>query len=1011
MKKALLFFILFSSVMYAADTADIIWTWGNGKSIAAILSFIYYLVNIDTMAILIKYSAIIGFFVITMRELARGTAFTPQAYTLKIGFFFVAIYIIVNGFLTVSRDDQHKVYILSANELSAASWAKCRPVNGSNDCYAPIAIKLLYTAATNIERSGIGMMESAMMDANALTYSFSRMGLGFGFSFYDTVSKNKGDPYTYNTFMEYYENCIIYDLADGTKTVDGLYKSNDLSNYILSTNSRLTNVYSASNPSGTLKTCYEVSSQNLWGNITCQNTASKVQAKSKGTASSEGTTDDICEAAQNFGQTMFNSTKDASAQIEQRTIMNLTNEAIVNSAVASGIDPNTLAYGTAMADREQTAKWMTMGIMAKEWIPSIRGMTQGIALGLTWALAILSIMTANPAPYIGSVIGFQVTLTVWSFILALINFMTIDRMTDVLPNIFISDLGNVDQMTLWSQPTFDEENQKALAFLGYMAVASYGVAQGLVKIGGNALASLGSAIGQLSVGMGTSANMAKGHFDGGLDKSDSSGSSHVNRFGDHEQVNPSGFSRTQTNQSGMGSKTTTRASAHGGNITEEEQTNANGSSSLKASTSDGRQSVSIDKSGKVVDANISGIDAKVGETVGHEIENARGKSAELSQTGSKTLSSAIQNSSTAAQEFIQGVSNEKGTTAGTEVAKSYNEQVQNNLQKAFEKGQISDDTYQKLRSIDYSAGAEVKASAKGGFEIFGTGVSTSGTASVGVNAKSTGQHGHNDTITLGEKDAEVLSKSMATGLSATAKTTEGVSARLADSTMQKSSESLTKTHEASSSFSQSAKLAETASKMEKDKEAITASVSKDIMFNVAQKLVDNMGFERGTDELFHNKDLVERTTKQVISESSEFKKVDTDSVFNSASSGVHGAKNNTSSIETGDPRTTDIQGQYSNNNGKVSNKGESYLNNMPEISNPPTHQDTQIQTRVESNQYNHSNGSISLLANPTESIIDSSKEIGKELIKDANFKISADGTYTDREGLKHNWSNKGNNDR
>lgn len=982
--------LLSANYAFAVDTADIIWTWGNGKSIAAILSFIYYLVNIDTMAILIKYSAVIGFLVITVRELARGTAFTPQAYTLKIGFFFVAIYIIVNGFLTVSRDDQHKVYILSANELSAASWAKCRPVNGSNDCYAPIAIKLLYTAATNIERSGIGMMESAMMDANALTYSFSRMGLGFGFSFYDTVSKNKGDPYTYNTFMEYYENCIIYDLADGTKTVDGLYKSNDLSNYILSTNSRLTNVYSASNPSGTLKTCYEVSSQNLWGNITCQNTASKVQAKSKGTASSEGTTDDICEAAQNFGQTMFNSTKDASAQIEQRTIMNLTNEAIVNSAVASGIDPNTLAYGTAMADREQTAKWMTMGIMAKEWIPSIRGMTQGIALGLTWALAILSIMTANPAPYIGSVIGFQVTLTVWSFILALINFMTIDRMTDVLPNIFISDLGNVDQMTLWTQPTFDEENQKALAFLGYMAVASYGVAQGLVKIGGNALASLGSAIGQLSVGMGTSANMAKGHFDGGLDKSDSSGSSHVNRFGDHEQVNPSGFSRTQTNQSGMGSKTTTRASAHGGNITEEEQTNANGSSSLKASTSDGRQSVSIDKSGKVVDANISGIDAKVGETVGHEIENARGKSAELSQTGSKTLSSAIQNSSTAAQELIQGVSNEKGTTAGTEVAKSYNQQVQSNLTEAFKEANGSQETLQKLRGIDMSAGVGVK--------FLGNGATVTGTSSANSSDKVS--------IDLTKEEAQALSKSMATGLSSTAKTTEGVSARLADSTMQKSSESLTKTNEASSSFTQSAKLAETASKMEKDKEAITASVSKDIMFNVAQKLVDNMGFERGTDELFHNKDLVERTTKQVIGEkSSAFKKADTDAVFNSASSGVHGAANNASSIETKDPRTTDIQGQFSNSSGNVSNKGEGYLYNMPEVSNAPSFQDTHVQSNVEASRTQHDARGKDLIPN---AIPDNVRDRVNEA---TNVKISADGTYSGTDGVKHNWSNKGNSDR
>jgi len=436
MKKILFILTILSySVLFGADNSDIIWTWGNGRNIASILSFLYFLLNIDTLAIIIKYAGLIGMAVVFIRELAKGVGYQPGAAAIKMLFFIIVSQITIYGFLSVKRDDAHHVYILSANELSAASWQKCRPVSGDNECYAPIGVKLLMTYATNFERAGIGMMESSMMDANAMTYSFSRMGLGFGFTFYDHISKTKGDPYTYNTFMEFYENCIIYDLADGTKSVDGIYKSRDLASYILSPNARLTNVYSASNPNGTLKTCYEVSSASLWGNINCNKTANQLHAKASGSAASEATTDDICLAAENFGQLMFNSTKDASAQIEQRTIMNLTNESIVNSAIASGIDPNVLAYGTTMADREQRGKFMVLGVMAKEWIPSMRGMMQGIALGLIWVLAILSIMTASPAPYLGSVVGFQVTLIVWSFILALINFMTIDQMAESLPNI------------------------------------------------------------------------------------------------------------------------------------------------------------------------------------------------------------------------------------------------------------------------------------------------------------------------------------------------------------------------------------------------------------------------------------------------------------------------------------------------------------------------------------------------------------------------------------------------
>lgn len=826
---------LSANYVFAADTSNIIWTWGNGKDIAAILSFIYFLVNIDTLATMIKYSAVIGFVVITVRELARGSAFIPQAYTLKIGYFFVICYIIVSGFLTVSRDDEHKVYILSANELSAASWAKCRPVNGSNDCYAPIAIKLLYTAATNFERSGIAMMESAMMDANALSYSFSRMGLGFGFAFYDTVSKDKGDPYTYNTFMEYYENCIIYDLADGTKTVDGLYKSNDLSNYILSTNSRLTNVYSKSKPQGELKTCYEVASQNLWGSITCQNTASKVQAKSKGTAASEGTIDDICEAAQNFGQTMFNSTKDASAQIEQRTIMNLTNEAIINSAIASGIDPKTLAYGTAMADREQTAKFTTMGIMAKEWIPSMRGIIQGIALGLTWALAMLSIMTASPAPYIGSVVGFQVTLVVWSYILALLNFMVINRMSDVLPNIFLGDLGNVDQVTLWSQPTFDEENQKALAFLGYMGFASYALAASLVYIGGNKLASsLSGAMGQLSVGMGTSANMAKGHFDGGLDKSDSSGSSHVNRFGDHEQVNPDN-SRSTSNLNGMH----TRKNVDGAG-TVETTTSVSGKSTTQIDTTGGN-------SAKYDGNNVTGVKLESGTTgqlQSQAIASASKEAAKAkvnAESAEHTLQNATQSQHQVATDAITTASKADGTDATVTKQEAEKRAFSKSLDEMVTNKEIDSKTAEKLKQYTEKTGHAITTGASFGLKVAGIG------AEVGVNTNDTWEK----TDVENNKDAhqtaleksftDKFTKNYAHEASTVVSSSSKIDATLKNDLASKINDSFATTQSASDAYKHAQQVSDTATKKEAYVKQNSASIAQDMGAKYLQEVADKAG--------------------------------------------------------------------------------------------------------------------------------------------------------------------------
>lgn len=1001
MKKILFISTILSySVLFGADNSDIIWTWGNGRNIASILSFLYFLLNIDTLAAIIKYAGLIGMLIVFIREYAKGVGFQPGAAAIKMLFFIIVSQITVYGFLSVERDDAHHVYILSANELSAASWQKCRPVNGDNECYAPIGVKMLMTYATNFERAGIGMMESSMMDANALTYSFSRMGLGFGFTFYDHISKTKGDPYTYNTFMEFYENCIIYDLADGTKSVDGIYKSRDLASYILSPNARLTNVYSASNPNGVLKTCYEVSSASLWGNINCDSTAKKLQAKASGSAASEASTDDICLAAQNFGQLMFNSTKDASAQIEQRTIMNLTNESIVNSAIASGIDPNILAYGTTMADREQRSKFMVLGVMAKEWIPSMRGMMQGIALGLIWVLAILSIMTASPAPYLGSVVGFQVTLIVWSFILALINFMTIDKMADSLPNIFFSDLGAGDQMTLWSQPTFDEENQKAIAFLGYMSVASYGIAASLVYFGGNKLASsFSGAVGSLSVGMGTSANMAKGHFDHGMDKSDSSGTQHKNiRTGDLDRINPSGFRETQANQEGHSNYKESVSSNYGGTNEIERTTNADGSNAFKASY--GTESVTMNgKDGKVTNANLgSSIQSAIDQSHSHEIEKTKGQAAALEKSGSDRLSSSIQDTNTTAQQVTKGVGKEQGTAAGSEFAHKYNENVQHNLSEAFKEVNGSQETLQKLRGIDMSAGVQVEASAAGGFTVFGNGVQTKGSVNAGVKGSSSAQSGDRVSVDLTKEEAQAFSKSMATGLDVTAKSSDSISANQRENISHNTENALTKTNQASHDFAQSAKLTETASKMEKDKDGIATSLKKDLNVEVAQRIIDSRGFHQGTDALLHDKSLVESTAQKIIQEKNNaMPKVDTDSTFKKAESEISHTQESVNPVNTFNPQNVDLNGKYTGYQGEVTHQGTQWQNNMPSTDNAPTYQDDHTRTKVEESKAKHDARGDSLVMNAIP-----------DVVRDVpNVKFSADGTYTDLDGKKHDWANKG----
>lgn len=974
--KRIALFLSLSTALFAVDNSDIIWTWGNGDVIASIFSYTYFLLNIDSLESMIKSSAIVGIFIVLLRELSKGDMARPSQIAFKMFMFFAITEGTVMFFLTVKQDAQHRVYILSANELSAASWAKCRPVNGDNECYAPTGIKLIFTTLTNFEKAGIASMESAMMDANALTYSFSRMGLGFGFSFFDKISKEMSDPYAYNTFMEYYENCTIYDIANNGLSVEEFLKASDLLQTIISAgNSRLTTVYSKANQQGVLKSCYEVSQTDLVGNIDCLNVAKKIQAFYSGSQSSEGSTSDVCDAAQNFGQMMFKSTKDATEQIKQKTTINLANEAMTNSAIASGIDPAMLAYGTAMGDREKASQWMAMGMMAKEWMPSIRGMMQGIAIGLIWILALLSIATASLTP-LAAALGFQLTLMVWSFILVLINYMTVIKMGSALPNIFVTELGMGDQMTLFSDVTFNEEMQKALAFLGYMASASYFVAAGLVTIGGNKLsATLGGAMGQLNLGMGNSANMAKGHTEGGLDKSNTDGVQSVNKRGDIDVASPDGYLRTQEARSGFKEFSKTTQSTQGGGFnTMTEHTGANGEKSMDIKNQSGDQSITTGHGG-VTNAKISGMKVDGSHSFNHSIEDMKSKSATLEKNASDTLTATIGNTSTTAQEFIQGVSKEKGSSTGVDTATTYNEQVQSNLQKAFESGQMSEDVYNKLNKVDYSLGAKVEATASGGFTFLGNGGTVSGSASASANATSSGQHNQADKISLSEKDAIALSKAMATGLSVTAKMTEGLSDKLSDGVTQKTDTSIAKTNQASHQFSESKKLAETAQKLEKYAESHGVSMSKDLMIDVANAAIygnealgiRGNGIEKGSDLLFNNKAYLEDITNKVMQAkvNETIQKVDTDSTFDEANNGIAHSRNSIPTVNTVDPRTVDMGATHTQYSGETKNQANAYLSNMPETTNAPMMlTNGELEAKVKESHLDHSKQNVFGMATP-----------------------------------------------
>lgn len=840
MFKILVALLMLSSYALAANNADIIWTWGNGKSIAAVFSFLYFFLNIDSLAILIKYAAIIGMLVVFMREYAKGDGMKPSILGLKMFMFFAITQATVIFFLTVKQTSEHRVYILSANELSLASWSKCRPVNGDDECYAPIGIKLLFSTLTNFEKAALTSMESAMMDANALTYSFSRMGYGFGLNYADAMSKATVGTHQYNTFMEFHENCIVYDLSDGSKDVESYYKSKDLSSYIISSNSRLTTVYNNANPTGIVKACYEVTQTDLLGTITCTQKAQSLMAGLSGAQAAETSINDICTAGENFTQQLFDSTKSADDSIKQQIAINLSNEAMVNSAVASGLNPSELAYGSALAQREMQGKWTTMGMLAKEWIPSMRGVMQGIAIGLIWILALMSIATASPAPYLGSVIGFQLSLVVWSLMLSLINYMAIERITSSVPNLFISDLGTTDQLTLMTNGAIKEETHKAMAFLGYMAIASYGVAAGLIKLGGNMLSSLGNGVGQLSVGMGVSSDMARGHQDYGLTKAGVNGTQSVNKRGGLDVVNANG-SQEHTNLNGVDTNTTTDGAG-----TKHVTQKVNGKSTTSMETTGGNKA-SYD-GGNVTGVTVNnGTTGAIQELTLQSASQEKAKAMQRVQTSEEAHTRALTNQNSLATDAIKTASQADGTEVSTTQQEAEKRAFSKTLDEMVANKEIDSQTKEKASQLYSKAQMEGRVGfdtdKQFGTKILGmaTGVSASLSASAagGWQGTSTDKDAHQSAL---EKSfADKFSKNYSHESSSVLATSSNVSQSTQDSFSSKFSQAQTQSNATANSYKEALSVAQTATQKEQYVKSHADSISKDSAQHYLQEVADKAG--------------------------------------------------------------------------------------------------------------------------------------------------------------------------
>nr|WP_230937514.1 conjugal transfer protein TraG N-terminal domain-containing protein [Campylobacter hyointestinalis] len=642
-------------------------------------------------------------------------------YAAKITFYMLLTVFLWKGFLEVEQKPINRVYLLNMNEAAGGKWATCTPVNRDNNCYLPWATKYIMTAATTAERAFVAVIEKASVSTNAQTYSFKSMGYGYSFDIYQAADRQLPPSWATKTYNAFWDNCVIYEINSGRKTLDDIIRSKDLSVDILTPNSaRLTTIYTKDKPKGYLSSCSEVDLWHLTGNETCQTIASNAPN------SANKDKDQLCVGYQNFAQLMLNTAKDADSIIKQQIMIKMTNRAIRSSMIVSGLDPNAMAGGLVTADREQRTKWASMGLMAKEWLPTIRDIMQSFAPVFALFGAFGAILVGNIRP-IGMFVGFVATLIVWSVCLEFINIATYHYLSLSIPNMFGFDIGRDEiRTTMLTSNYINDEFQKAASFMGYMAIAAYAIAQGVVSM---ASGKIGAAFAGSVSGLGLSSfavrSAAQGKIETPMSNVGPDGVTNWNALrSDKEVINSyGGFARTAIDD--RGNEVTT--------------TNYGGSNGLDfKSVSGAKMSINGDN---VSSFSMEALGINATNGINQRLSNTQSEAIKRTETAKETLARSNQTLESIVQEGIQNKSFGLSNTGSSEQVISDS--------RTGEKGSSVTGSRTQQNTTNTGFNANVGAEASAGIKIFGTGATTKGS----INASHSGEHSDADTMKADKTDS------------------------------------------------------------------------------------------------------------------------------------------------------------------------------------------------------------------------------------------------------------------
>ena len=394
-----------------------------------------------------------------------------------------------------------------------------------------------------------------------------------------------------------------------------------------------------------------------------------------------------------YGQinsSVYNMSNGATSQFEQMALTNEFSNAVIDSAKLAGLNANSVAYGTAMAQENMNNSFLISGVMASQYLPVAYGIISSLVMAFSVILLLLLFLPTG-VNYLKMYFELLMFITVWPPLMAIYNYIT----DLIIQHNSVSLAGEgFSILTAHSYSTF---TSSYLGWVGYMSWSIPMLAYALVT--GSTYAMVATLSSVDSAGKSSASAGAKVASTGDLSLgNDSLNNYNANKLNSVRDIS-TGTKRNyyNTNRSDLGTSNTN------GPVSWNSSLNGN-SSQLTDNASGNVIGMKGDTATSVSDKNLSG-NITNGVTAGRQEAYSKAKSNE--RTFGKTWNSTMAHSAQYMNQFGSSLDSGERKQFSADNKKSFMEAVN---------GDKSLSASQKQEII-----ARFQASAKGGIGDFGAG--------------------------------------------------------------------------------------------------------------------------------------------------------------------------------------------------------------------------------------------------------------------------------------------------